>query len=178
MTIFSFSRALILAAALAAPAALAQTAAPTLAPAQPAVRIPTDAEAELGRQLVVSSGLSASFAGAVAGLMDQLGRTLTRTRPEMIKELQSVMVANEADFLKEADSLTAAAGKITASQLTEKEMRDALAFFNSPAGKKYVAAQPLILSSVELASQSWRTHLSQVITDKVRAEMKKKGFEF
>lgn len=167
---------LALALALTAPAApvLAQTA----APAAPAVRIPTEAEASLGRQLVIASGLQESFYSAVAGMMDQLGRTLTRTRPEMLKELKAVMIANEPDFLKEAGEMTDASGKIVASQLSEAEMKEALAFFNSPAGKKYVGSQPLIINAVALASDSWRSRVSARIADKVRAEMKKKGFDF
>ena len=180
MSKFSLPRAAALALALcvAAPvAALAQAAAP--APAAPAAPpLPTDEQIKLGRELVLATGLDKSFVNAVGGMMDQLGRTLTRTRPEMIADLREVMLANEEDFVRQADPMIEIAGKVIASQLSAQELKDALAYFNSPSGKKYVASQPVVFDALAIAGNSWRDKLSVAMTDKVRVEMKKKGFDF
>ena len=182
MSHFSLSRAAALALALgvAAPlAALAQAAAPAPAASAPAATpLPPDDQVKLGRELAVASGLDKSFISAVGGMMDQLGRTLTRTRPDMINDLRAVMLENENTFIKEADTMIDLAGKILASQLTEQELKDTLAYFNSPAGKKYVAGQPVLFDALAIASNNWRDKVSTVMLDKVRAEMKKKGFDF
>lgn len=180
MSKFSLPRAAALALALcvAAPvAALAQAAAP--APAAPAAPpLPTDEQIKLGRELVLATGLDKSFVNAVGGMMDQLGRTLTRTRPDMINELRAVMLDNENTFMKEAESMVDLAGKILGSQLTEQELKDTLAYFNSPAGRKYVAGQTVLFDALALAGSNWRDKVSTIMLDKVRAEMKKKGFDF
>ena len=183
MSKFSLCRAAALALALAAAApvaAFAQAAAP--APAAPAVPaaapLPTDVQVKLGRELVLATGLDKSFVNAVGSMMDQLGRTLTRTRPEMINDLREVMLANEDDFMKQTEPMVDIAGKIAASQLSEQELKDALAYFNSPSGKKYVASQPVVFDALAIAGSNWREKVSVAITDKVRVEMKKKGFDF
>ena len=182
MSQFSLSRAAAVALALgvAAPvAALGQAAAPAPAAAAPAAApLPTDDQTKLGREIAVASGLDKSFVNAVGGMMDQLGRTLTRTRPDMINELRAVMLDNENTFMKEAESMVDLAGKILGSQLTEQELKDTLAYFNSPAGRKYVAGQTVLFDALALAGSNWRDKVSTIMLDKVRAEMKKKGFDF
>ena len=52
------------------------------------------------------------------------------------------------------------------------------AFFNSPAGKKYVEVTPVFLQNLSDVTGNWREKLSTDILERARAEMKKKGVEF
>ena len=69
------------------------------------------------------------------------------------------------------------AAQIYLKQLSEQDLKAADAFFESPAGKKYVATQPAFLTEVVTAMQGWRDKLSADMITRVRAEMKKKGHE-
>ena len=170
----------------AATAALAQAAAPgpaltpvappaAPAPAEPAL---TDAQIELGRQLVAATGLQPNFSNIILAMMEQIGRTVSRTRPDYADKLRAVLQANEVDFLKSAVQMDEIAARVIAARLGDQEMKDAIAFFNSPSGKKYIAAQPQILDEVIGASEDWRKELSVTMFEKVRAEMKKMDAPF
>ena len=171
----TFALALALGLALPLPRAFAQAQAPAAAPA-PAPGLGAE-QVDLGRQLIVATGLQVNFPNTVIAMMEQVGRTLLRTRPELAEPLRAVLLANEADFLKEAEPMLEIASKIVASRMTGQELKDAIAFFNSPSGKKYIAAQPLILEEMVLVTDDWRKKMSVSMFEKVRAEMKKKGFE-
>ena len=81
------------------------------------------------------------------------------------------------EFEKQADEMTDIAGQIFAKHMSEADLTAAVAFFGSPAGKQYVAAQPAILSDLVTAMQGWQGKISTNMMTRVREEMKKKGHD-
>jgi hypothetical protein len=65
-----------------------------------------------------------------------------------------------------------------ASRLSEAELKQTLDYFDSPAGKKYTAAQAPVLEMLASSGGLWRQKLTKIMLDRTREEMKKKGFEF
>ena len=62
--------------------------------------------------------------------------------------------------------------------MSEKELQDVAAFFESPAGKKYLAVEPVFLQKLSAVAEPWRQKLTTDILARAREEMKKKGVEF
>ena len=62
--------------------------------------------------------------------------------------------------------------------MTEQELKDTAAFFDSPSGKKFLEAQPAVLGQVGQFARAWHDKLSTDIITRVREEMKKKGYSF
>ena len=62
--------------------------------------------------------------------------------------------------------------------MSEKEIVELAAFFESPVGKKYVAMEPVFLQDLSDVVAPWREKLSTDILVRAREEMKKKGVEF
>ena len=62
--------------------------------------------------------------------------------------------------------------------MSEQELTDVAAFFDSPSGKKYVAVTPVFLQRLANVTAPWRDQLSTDIVVRARQEMKKKGVEF
>ena len=62
--------------------------------------------------------------------------------------------------------------------MSEKELQDVAAFFASPAGKKYLAIEPVFLRNLAAVAEPWRQKLSTDILTRAREEMKKKGVQF
>ena len=62
--------------------------------------------------------------------------------------------------------------------MSEKEIVDVAAFFESPAGKKYLSVTPVFLQQFASVAAPWRDKLSTDILARARQEMKKKGVEF
>jgi hypothetical protein len=65
-----------------------------------------------------------------------------------------------------------------ASKLTDPEIKEVLAFYESPTGKKFVAAEPAFVNELQVAGTAWRQKLADDLLPRVREELKKKGVDF
>ena len=136
---------------------------------------PTPSHLAAARELVVVSGMSRSFDAAIPQLMKQLSVTYTQTHPELAPDLGIVLKQLQPEFAKDTDEMVDKAAHIFARLLTEQEIKAAVAFFTSPAGKKYVQTQPYFFDDVVNAMQDWHQRISAQLISRVRAELKKKG---
>ena len=57
----------------------------------------------------------------------------------------------------------------------KQELKDVLAFYKTPAGKKLLAEQPKIVDSSMKFAQDWANKLSDQVIAKMREELKKRG---
>ena len=171
------SLALLLATGVAAQAQTTPTPAPQPSAPVPAVGQPEPPASQLAaaRDVVESSGMARSFEPMVPQLMQQIVPLLTRTRPELTKDLSTVLDQLRPEFIKDGDEMTDIAAHIYARRMSEDELKQTAAFFNSAVGKKYVAVQPEMLDELVVAMQSWTQKLSTVMMTRVRQEMLKKG---
>lgn len=159
-----------------------QQAAPA-APAPPdsaptgTVAEPTAAHVEAARELILATGISRSFQIIIPEFMDQIGVTLTQTRPELTGDLTVVLGDLKPEFDKQADEMIDLSARIYAHLLSEQDIRAILAFFKSEAGNKYVNAQPFFLNQLVAGMQAWQQKISVNMMTRVREEMKKKGHD-
>lgn len=180
MSVFRTARSHLLVAALLAggSALAAETTPPTAAPAQasaapePSPAAVADADAILG-----VTGIKNSISLVVPEMMTQLERNVTSTRPEIKDSLRQTLKRIQPEFDKRAEQFYTAAAVLLASEMSEKELREVAVFFASPAGKKYLALQPLFMRKFGEMARPWREQLSMDIMAKAREEMKKKGIE-
>jgi hypothetical protein len=166
----------------AAPAPDATQPAPVPDVVQQATPVPDVAQPEppasqlaAAREVVISSGMSRSFGPMVPQLSEQIVPMLTRTRPELTADLTEVVKELGPEFTKDGDEMTNIAAHIYARRMSEAELKETAAFFNSPVGKKYVDIQPPLLDDLVVAMQSWTNKLSSIMMTRVRQEMIKKG---
>jgi uncharacterized protein len=157
----------------------AQQAAPNTPPAQTGAgsTAPSAPHLAAARALITASGLSRSFTIIIPQFMDQIAQSLTQTRPEIAKDLNAVLTQLKPEFDRQGDEMINIAAQIYAKQLSEQDLKAAEAFFESPAGKKYVETQPAFLTEVVTAMQGWQGKISTDMMTRVREEMKKKGHE-
>jgi hypothetical protein len=148
---------------------------PSAAPKTPPP--PAASHMAVARQLVVASGLSRAFGGMVPDMAGKLSANLSQTRPEIAKDLKATLEALQPEFALFNDEIISFAGVIYTTLLSEQECKDALVFFNSPVGKKFVDAQPAVFANLGPAVSEWTKAVSVRMMDRVRAEMKKKGHE-
>lgn len=177
--IFPVGAAALLALACPATEGRAQQAQPN-APAAPdaaAQAVASPAHLAAARALVISSGLSRSFGIIIPQFIGQIESSLTQTRPELKADLGTVLTQLKPEFEKQADEMISIAAQIYAKQMSEQDLKAAAAFFESPAGKRYVESQPAFLTEVVTAMQGWQGKISTDMMTRVREEMKKKGHE-
>jgi hypothetical protein len=162
-------RAKLLAGALVA---LTLAAAPALADE------PTAAAVALATKLLTEIGLKQSVDIIVPSMMGELERNLSSMHPEMKTALHEVLVADMPDFVKTEAAVLDDIAHVLASRMSEQELKETAAFFESPAGQKYVAAQGPMLQELSVSGSAWRQKLSGDMLTRIREDLKKKGVEF
>ena len=170
--------AAVLAGPMAAGAQTAPLAADSFKPA-PAAAPPAASASHLAaaRDLVVASGLSRAYGGVIPELMVKINMNFSQTRPELATDLKATLDQLQPEFTRYSDSLLDFGARVYTTLLNEQECKDALAFFNSPIGKKYVDSQPAVFANMGPAMNDWSKAVSVQMLERVRAEMKKKGHE-
>ena len=174
--------ALIMLASLSVAARAAETtppAAPAAPPAAPAAApAPSPAAIAAADTILGDIGIKQTISLVVPGMLTELESNVTRTRPEIKESLRQTLRSIQPEFDKTAVQTFNSAAAILASQMSEKEIVELAAFFESPLGKKYVAMEPVFLQSLSDVVAPWREQLSTDIMVRAREEMKKKGVEF
>ena len=174
--------ALILLAPLSVSARSAETTPPAAsAPATPAAAAsatPSPAAVADADKILSDIGLKQSIALVVPGMMTELETNVTRTRPEIRDSLRATLKAIQPEFDQTAKQTYTEAATLLASQMSEKEITEVAAFFESPVGKKYVQVTPIFLQKLSDVTGAWREKLSTDILVRAREEMKKKGVDF
>jgi hypothetical protein len=176
--------ALVLFAALSVSAQAADTTPPaTPAPAAPAATPatpagPSPASLTAADTILNTIGLKQSIAIVVPGMMQELETNVTRTRPEIRDMLRATLKAIQPEFDQTARQTYIQAESMLASQMSEQEITQVAAFFDSPAGKKYIAVTPVFVQNFSDVTGAWHEKLSTDILERARAEMKKKGVDF
>jgi hypothetical protein len=139
---------------------------------------PTPNQVTLARSLVAASGMSRSLDLMLPQLQDQLTRMVTRTRPEILKDVSEALNQLKPELEQRHEELIVNVAKVFAKHMSEQEMKDCVAFFTSPSGKKYVSSQPVVVDEIAVAIDGWQRSVSENMLGLVRAQLKKKNIEF
>ena len=184
-----FASCIVVSVAMMASPAFAQQSAGAapMEPAKPAAPPPASPAADAAnpspdhiakaRKLILATGISRSFQIIVPEFMDQIGNTLTQARPDLVHDMIIVLEQLKPEFEKQSDEMIDLSARIYATLLTEKDLDAILAFYDSDAGKKYVAAQSLYINQLIPGSQAWQQKIAINMMTRVRQEMKKKGHD-
>jgi uncharacterized protein len=169
---------IVLAASLFASAhgiALAQQPAPAAAaPAAPAI---SESHLAAAREVVISTGLSRGFDGMALQIADQIRTGFSRTRPELIKDMEEALKAIVPDLSRQSDQMITAAARLFAGRMSEAELKEVGAFFKTPTGQKYVMTQGPLVNDLYLEMQVFSQTLGNVMMDRLREDMRKKGHQ-
>ncbi len=182
MRAFSFApRSGLLAAALLAAtlsgAGLVTGATPASAQAQPAAAQPSAAQIALATQLVEVNGEARAFDGVIPNLVDGAALSFLRTNPDLAKQLREVALALRPEFEKRKPEIIRILATVYAVRFTEQDLKDAIAFYQSPVGKKLVEDRPQIVNEAVQNIQAWGAQANAQAVERVRQEMKKKGVD-
>jgi hypothetical protein len=167
MTIFTRAmgrpcRAAVLAIALlAAPSAFAQT--------------PSAAAVATAHQLVNVTGATALFSPLIAGVVEQAKLLYLQQNPALAKDLNEIAAKMRTDLQPRFVEVQNEVAKLYAQHFTDKELKEILAFYQSPVGKKVLAEQPKVVDGSMRFAQDWANKLSEEVTAKMRDELKKRG---
>jgi uncharacterized protein len=146
-----------------------------ISPAQ--AQQPTATALALAKEIILVKGGNAIYEPVVPQLVER-GRTLfLQANPMLGKDLNEVAAKLQTELTPRTAELLNDGARLYASKFTEQELKDVLAFYKSPVGRKVIAQEPVILDQSASNVDEWASKLAEEIIAKFRAEMRKRGKE-
>jgi uncharacterized protein len=131
----------------------------------------------LAKELIVLKGSTQLWDAVVPGVIEQAKGVFLQTNPALSKELNDVATRLRAEYAPRSSQLSDQVAELYAKTFTEQELKDVLAFYKSPLGKKIINEEPKILDDGFQRIQQWTNKFSEEVMGRMRAEMKKKGYD-
>jgi uncharacterized protein len=177
MKVFS---AIVTAASLAAAVALigvpamAQAPKQGAAPAAPAKPL-SPASLAAAKEILALKNAGAMYANAVPGLVAQSRNALTQQNLNYQKDLDEVAVVVAKTLAGREKEIGEGMAQIYATEFTEQELKDLVAFYKTPLGQKLITNEPRAIQLSMTWMQQWGQAFSEKVNDEFRAEMKKRN---
>lgn len=137
---------------------------------------PSESHLAVAREVAIGSGMTRSFDAMTEPLLGQL-QQMNVTRPEIKKDLDEVTTMLRPEVEQQKQKMVDNAARAFATRMSEAELKEVAAFYKTPAGKKYVELQPLLLDDIVRDLATWTQNVSEYIMIRARAEMGKRGHQ-
>jgi uncharacterized protein len=111
----------------------------------------------------------------VRGVIEKAKNEFMQTNFMYAKDLNEVAAELEKQFEPRADELLDAAARIYASHFTEQELRQILAWDQSPVGQKMLEEEPKAFDEALAHAGEWGQTFSDEVIVRMREEMRKRG---
>ena len=136
---------------------------------------PSPAALAAAKELVVLKGAGAMFDPIIPGVIESAKNQFMPTNPNLSAPLTEVANQLHKEYApKRAELLDLVAG-IYAQHFTEAELKEIVAFYKTAAGKKMIAQEPAAINQSLTAAQDWANKFSDMVLERFRTEMAKKG---
>ncbi|MGA7788398.1 MAG: DUF2059 domain-containing protein [Xanthobacteraceae bacterium] len=147
------------------------------APAQSPAPQPSPASILLAKQIVEIKGVQNIFAPLVRGVVEKTKNMFMQTNFMWGKDLNEVAAIEEKQYAPRVSELVDATARIYATHFSEQELKQLLAFYQSPLGRKALVEEPKALDESMSYAGTWGDNLSQEVINSMRQEMKKRGHD-
>jgi len=131
----------------------------------------------LAKELIEAKSAMRLFDPLVTGVVEYHRNMFLQTNPNLGRDLSEVAARLRAEMAPRIAQLEQEVVRIYAEHFTERELRDAVAFYRTPLGKKLISEEPKALDATMKYATEWSGTLGEEVIQKFRAEMKKKGHD-
>jgi hypothetical protein len=138
---------------------------------------PSSTALATAKELITIKGGNVLYEPIVPGVVEQAKSVFLRANPTLGKDLNEVAAKLRTELLPRGAELMDEAAKIYASRFSEQELKEALAFYKTPLGRKMLIEEANVLDQSMKSAQDWANRLSEEVIAKIRSEMKKRGHE-
>jgi uncharacterized protein len=136
---------------------------------------PSAAAMATAKELVTVTGTTTLFSPLIAGVVEQAKVLFLQQDPSLTKDLNEISTQMRTDLAPRFGELTDEVSRLYATNFSEQELKDILAFYKSPAGQKLLQEQPKVVDASMKFAQDWANKLSDQVIAKMRDELKKRG---
>ena len=138
---------------------------------------PSPVAIALAKEIILAKGTSAGFDSVGPSVVEKAKSVYLQLNPSLSRDLNEVAAKLKLEYAPRFAEPLNEAAKAYASKFTEQELKEILAFYKSPVGKKVVVQEPQIIEESLSDVDRWAQNLLEEMTTKFRVEMKKKGHD-
>ena len=136
---------------------------------------PRPAALLMAKEIIDLKGASSTFDPLIRGVIEYHKNLLIQANPNLSGQIEQVAAKLQSELQGRKAELQQQLERIYAQHFTEQELRDALAFYRSPLGKKLVAEEPKALEETMKLADDWSRKFADEVVEKLRGELKKRG---
>ena len=138
---------------------------------------PSPAALAAAKELMALKRADAMFEPLIPGVIESAKNQFLPTNPNLAKPLDEVAAQLHKEYEPKRAEIIDLVAKIYAQHFTEAELKEIVAFYKTPAGKKMLAEEPAAINQSLTAAQDWANQFSDVVLQRFRTEMQKKGYK-
>jgi hypothetical protein len=136
---------------------------------------PSAAQVALATQLLELKGGIGAFDPAIDGVIISHRNTLLQINPNLSRDIDAVVQTMRAEAAARRKEIQAELATGYASAFTEQELKDIIAFYRTPLGKKMLEAEPKGTEASMKRAEVWIEKYAEATMAKMRAEMRRRG---
>lgn len=138
---------------------------------------PTPSAMATARELLQVKGATSMFDPLIPGIIENTKNMILPTNPSLFKDINEVAAKLRSELAPKRNEVVDQIARLYALKFTEAEMKEVIAFYKSPVGRKFVAEEPPVIDQGLQSAEEWSKRMADEIMNKFRAEMKKKGHD-
>jgi len=138
---------------------------------------PTANALALAKEIIIVKGGNTLYDPVVPSVVDRARTLFLQANPLLGKDLNEVAAKLQTELTPRTADLLNDGARLYASRFTEQELKDVLAFYKSPVGRKVITQEPVILDQSASNVDEWANKLADEVISKFRNEMRRRGKE-
>ena len=138
---------------------------------------PTPGAIATAKELLQVKGATSMFDPLIPGIIESTKNIMLPTNPALFRDLNEVGAKLRTELGAKSNEIVNEIARIYALKFTEAEMKEVIAFYKSPVGKKFVTEEPALIDQGLQHADAWAKQMAEEILNRFRAEMKKKGHD-
>jgi hypothetical protein len=131
----------------------------------------------LAKELIMLKGGNSMLDPIIPGVIESAKNVLLQTSPMLAKELNEVAAHLRQEMDPKRDELVTLMARNYATKFTDAELKELLTFYKSPLGKKMITDEPQVIDQSMSRVQAWSNSFSEQMLVRIRADMKKRGYD-
>jgi hypothetical protein len=131
----------------------------------------------LAREIIALKGGNQVYESLVPNNIQRAKAIFLQTNPMLQRDLNEVAARLNTEFAPRTAGYLNDAAKAYAASFTEQELKEIVAFYKSPAGKKVITVEPQVFEKSMTELQAAGDKFGQEVLGRFRAEMRKKGHD-
>ena len=136
---------------------------------------PSPAAIQMAKEIIALKGATNTFDPLIPGVIEYHRNILIQSNPNLSRDIEQVATKLISDLQGRRVELQQSLAISYAQHFTEQELRDAVAFYRTPLGKKLLSEEPKAMEETMKAADTWSKKFADEVVAKLREEMRKRG---